>query len=213
MPKTWGKAKKKNAVFGIEPIMLSATLILEKDYKTPIPNVLIKMKKELFGNNGHLIEGIFRIAPNAEECKAIEDDLNNGNFANINFNLIDGDLIANLIKLWFRQLPNPILQALTDGKKLENACNDINKVEELIISDIPEPNKSYFVWLIDLCLDIIEHQSINKMNVKAMSVVMSPNLYDVKRIQNPMKAMTLSSSVVKFMTKAVEWRQNNLNKK
>jgi len=199
---------KKNLIFGIDPMLLSSTLILNKDYISPIPNVLVKLKKELFLNNGHLIEGIFRIAPNQEECKVVEDDLNNGKLKDINFSIIDGDLIANLIKLWFRELPNPVLQELLNGNKIENA-KSIDKVQG-VVDGVNEPYKSYFIWLLDLCLDIIQHGATNKMSVKAMAVVMAPNLYDPSKIQNPVKIMSFSAAIVKFMMFAIQWRQNKI---
>merc|ERR1719410_2782169 len=76
---------KKNAVFGVNPQNLNANIIPNKDYGFPIPYVLITLRKELFAHKGHLIEGIFRIAPNHEECKQIEDRLNDGELLDIDF--------------------------------------------------------------------------------------------------------------------------------
>ena len=205
------RKNRKNQVFGIESILLSSTLILEKDYKSPIPNFLIKLKKELFSNGGHLIEGIFRVAPNNDDCKAVEDELNDGNFQNMDFGAMAGELVANLIKMWFRQLPEPVLQALSKGNKMETAKTKQHCLGILSGADIAEPNKSYFLWLLDLSADIIEHGSVNKMSPKAMAVVLAPNMYNPGMFENPMKAMTFSVAVVKFMQMAIECRQSMRN--
>ena len=202
--------KKKNAIFGIDPTELNSTLLLETDYKSPIPNILIKLREELFVNDGHLIEGIFRKAPNGAECRKIEDELNNGKFLQINFSEIDCVLIANLIKIWFRQLPQPILQSI-DSSKIEKVqiTQNIKDVEDIIHNDLSEPFKSYYKWLLDLCLAITKYENKNKMSVKNMAVVAAPNLYDPTKIENPMKAMTVSQAIVHFLQLSIQWRQEN----
>eukprot|EP01084_Bolivina_argentea_P130848 231002_1 len=70
--KKGGKENKKaNAIFGVAPHDLACSH--SDAYVSPIPNVLNVLRHHLFVNNGHLIEGIFRIAPNGDECRAIED--------------------------------------------------------------------------------------------------------------------------------------------
>merc|ERR1712228_129890 len=202
------KKDNKKAVFGVNPTKLSATMILEKGYGSPIPDILVKLKTELFLHKGHLIEGIFRIAPNHEECKQIEDRLNDGQLLNINFGAIDGDLIANLIKLWYRELPMPVLQSLIKTNKIET-CKTKENVGAIVSNDISEPNKSYFLWLLDLCVETIEHIAINKMGVRAMAVVMSQNTFNPSDFLNPLEAMKFSGAIVKFMMLAIEWRQTH----
>ena len=88
------------------------------------------MQTTIVVHNGHLIEGIFRVAPNHEECKQIEDRLNDGQLLKINFGAVDGDLIANLIKLWYRQLPLPVLQSLIKTNKIETCKTKDNEVDK-----------------------------------------------------------------------------------
>ena len=163
------KKNKKNAIFGIDPQQLNSTLLLDSDYESPIPNVLIKLKNEIFKNDGHLIEGMFRIAPNATDCKRVEDELNDGKFLEINFSEIQSVLLANLIKIWFRQLPQPILQ-LIDSSKIEKVqiTQSMDDVLDIIHNDLKEPYKSYFKWLVDLCVDIAKYKDKNKMGIKNM---------------------------------------------
>ena len=76
------------------------------------------------------------------------------------------------------------------------------------MSDIGEPYISYLKWLLDLCIDISFNQKINKMSSKAMAIVISPNLFDPTKIENPMKAMTISAAIVKFLELSIKWRQS-----
>lgn len=203
------RGKRRNAVFGVESIMLSSTLILSSDYASPIPNVLIALRSALFANGGHRIEGIFRVAPNGDECKAVEEELNGGHLQSMALHSVPGEVLANLIKLFFRSLPTPILQNLSQGGKLEREAAKSKAQSVGIIEGeaLGEPQKSYFLWLLDLCVDIIKHSAANKMSAKAMAVVMAPNLYDPEKFGNPMKAMTFSAAVVKFLQFVIEHRQ------
>ena len=182
-------------------------MILEKDYKSPIPNVLIALKSGLFRSGGHLKEGIFRTAPNGTECKMVEEALNEGHFGDVDFESIDGEVTANLIKLWFRSLPHPVLKVLSKGDRIESV-QSVDDTVGIITDYLGEPQRSHFLWLIDLCVDVIAHTSSNKMTPKAIAVVMAPNLYDPESFENPMKCMTFSAAVIRFVQFAIEWRGN-----
>eukprot|EP00488_Nonionellina_sp_1-RS-2012_P003537 TRINITY_DN7550_c0_g1_i1.p1 TRINITY_DN7550_c0_g1~~TRINITY_DN7550_c0_g1_i1.p1 ORF type:complete len:151 (+),score=20.59 TRINITY_DN7550_c0_g1_i1:307-759(+) len=120
----------------------------------------------------------------------------------MNWTQIHADIIANLIKLWYLSLAHPILQDIVH--KIEE-CNNIQQVDAMIRNELIEPNKSYFLWLLDLCCEIVRYQSYNKMSVKAMSAVMAPNLYDPSQLKNPMQAMSLSGNLIEFVHIAIEW--------
>ena len=165
------------------------------------------MKSGLFSSGSHLNEGIFRTAPNDTECKALEQEINDGHFGNIDFNQIDGELTANLIKRWFRSLPNPVLQSLSNGNRIETVQNTKDAVD-IIVGDLVEPERSYFLWLIDLCENVVAQKSKNKMSATAMAVVMAPNLYDPESFENPMKCMRFQRAVVRFVQLAIEWRHS-----
>eukprot|EP00485_Elphidium_margaritaceum_P001514 CAMPEP_0202686174 /NCGR_PEP_ID=MMETSP1385-20130828/1972_1 /ASSEMBLY_ACC=CAM_ASM_000861 /TAXON_ID=933848 /ORGANISM="Elphidium margaritaceum" /LENGTH=695 /DNA_ID=CAMNT_0049340699 /DNA_START=83 /DNA_END=2167 /DNA_ORIENTATION=- len=197
-------AAELHQVFGVDAATLNGTRIADKDYQSEIPDILIKLKGELFVNGGHEIEGIFRVAPQKEACKRVQDTINKGNAQSINFRTVKGEIIANLIKLFYRQLPRNILQTVVDNSKIEQ-CTDEQRAAQLIMQDIGEPQKSYLLWLLDLCCDIIAYESVNKMNVKAISVVIAPNLFDASNMSNPMKVMTLSGTVNDFMQYAILW--------
>lgn len=64
-------------------------MIEDKDYGAPIPDILIKLKYELLANNGHFLEGIFRIDPIITECIEIEEEINKDNMDNFDFTKID----------------------------------------------------------------------------------------------------------------------------
>jgi len=105
------------------------------------------------------------------------------------------------------QLKKPVLQSPIKTNKIDN-CKCKEDVGNIVANDLKEPNRSYFLWLLDLCVDTIKHIAINKMGVKAMAVVMSQNTFNPSEFQNPLEAMKFSGAIVKFMMLAIEWRQD-----
>ena len=203
------KSKKaaKYQVFGVDPRSLESAQC--DGYAVPIPLVLTKMKAELFMNDGHLIEGIFRVAPNATTCKEVEDAMNGGaaSMESIDWASAGGAVIANLIKIWFRLLPQPVLDGIESGKiERVQQTQSVDDAESVVMDELAEPQRTYFLWLIDLCIDITAHDAVNKMTPKNMAVVVAPNLYDPAAITDPMKAMTLSQAIVQFVQITIEWR-------
>lgn len=146
---------------------------------------------------------------NNDDIKNVEEIINDNPLSkkNIEWNKINPSIIANLIKIWFRELPKCLLNELNDGM-IEQTCNDSNKVSNIINNKLNKTNKALFLWLIDLILDIIKYSNKNKMNLHNMSVVISPNTYSMLHIQNPMKIQALSQSLQIFLENALIWRQN-----
>jgi len=199
-----GDHDTKSWVFGVQPISLDSTLIVDKDYGAPIPNILIQLEKELFKNDGHLIEGIFRVSPNEEECRQIENNLNNGDTYSLKLGEIDGNIIAELIKTWFKKLPQSIFEDIDEDKII--SCKNMKIAGDIIENEMGEPYESYYKWLLDLCVEITKYEKFNKMSIKKLAVVIAPSLCDLSQIANPMKAMNFSALIIKFVQLSILWR-------
>jgi len=111
---------------------------------------------------------------------------------------------ANLIKVWFRDLPDPLLNCVLP-ERVEMATKEEDVVK--VIADFPEPQKSIFLWLCDMCVECAVFETVNKMGPKNLAIVIGPNLFNTNQFENPMKAMTYSAKVVEFFEKAIRWRQ------
>jgi len=109
-------------------------------YEGKIPAVLQMMKEYLFACGGGNVEGIFRLAPDREECAATKRAINNGTFSgcgdvNVVANLIKvsgeecgvSDLETNTknvntsVKVWFRELPRGIFNMIPE-KYIYSVC-------------------------------------------------------------------------------------------
>ena len=133
--------------------------------------------------------------------KAIIDK---GKFDGSVLNSDDVNVFANLIKVWFRDLPNPILNCV-DPTMIELAQTE-DEVKK-VVNNFPEPQKSIFMWLCDMCVDCAKFESKNKMGANNLAIVIGPNLFNTDNFENPMKAMTFSGKVVQFFKLAIQNRQ------
>ena len=68
-----------------------------------------------------------------------------------------------------------------------------------------EPTKGLFLWLLDTMSNVVMNEAVNKMSAKNMSIVMSPNLYQVNA-ENPMAALTMAQTIADFTTKCLAAR-------
>jgi len=82
--------------------------------KDNIPSILVFLKRYLFENDGKNVVGIFRLAPDKDDCNWAKKQLNDGEFEKCE----DVNIIANLIKVWFRDLPVSLLDPIEE----KNIC-------------------------------------------------------------------------------------------
>lgn len=124
-----------------------------------IPSVLVTLKNYLYNNGGLMKEGIFRQSGSEKEENKVRDLLNKGTFDVCT----DIYCVANLIKIWFRELPEPILNCLSKEAILNSEDNIMG-----LFHTLPSQNKVLFQWLIDLLADVAIYESQNKMNPRTL---------------------------------------------
>ncbi|RHY81010.1 hypothetical protein DYB35_002803 [Aphanomyces astaci] len=164
-------------------------------YDSKIPAVLQMMKEYLVLHGGLETEGIFRLAPDKEQCSRVKDAINNGSFGGCN----DVHIVANLIKVWFRDLPTSLFNVIPD-KIMYKTCT-LKTPESVMdmLADVPEASKIVILWLLDLMAEVVKHEKATKMSSKNMAIVLSPNLFSIES-DNPMVALTMSQKVAEFTT-------------
>ena len=68
------------------------------------------LKNYMLKNGGIDIVGIFRLAPDKDDCNWAKQQINEGEFAAVD----DVNIVANLIKVFFRELPVSLLDQFRD---------------------------------------------------------------------------------------------------
>ena len=207
LPAGWAELLQQQ--FGISPQQCEC-IDLRPKYKSKIPLVLIELQSQLHTNNGYIQEGIFRLAPDATESIRVKQLLNTGTF-NQQLTTTDMNVIANLIKVWYRDLPCKIFDTLPDRTVLiKPQYND--ELMHNLIQLFTEPYQSLLLWLLDLCCDITQYSTINKMTSKNLAIVIAPNLYTFHQSGIDNDEMQRNLTQVKqyniFFESAINWRNS-----
>uniref|UniRef100_A0A7S0D799 Rho-GAP domain-containing protein n=2 Tax=Amorphochlora amoebiformis TaxID=1561963 RepID=A0A7S0D799_9EUKA len=168
-----------------------------KRYDSPLPIVLIQLKKALLKTEGALDTiGLFRLNASSRSRATIQRNLNLNNPVISIGEAPDFIAIAHLIKIFYLQLPTPILTQ-------NNLDIFGSKGAEAAIASLPEPRKSLCLWLLDLAAITLKHKDQNKMHSKALGVCMGSVLVSHKQGADLPKRIKLSCA---FLTKATELR-------
>mmetsp|Transcript_7255 Transcript_7255/g.13929 ORF Transcript_7255/g.13929 Transcript_7255/m.13929 type:complete len:434 (+) Transcript_7255:135-1436(+) len=194
LPKGWEENLAKQFALGPDKV----ECLKVEGYVSRIPLVLIQMKKYLFENNGLQSEGIFRLAPDQNECKKVKDLLDRAKFKKC----ADINVIANLIKVWFREMPDRLLTGIAPSTIQD--CKD-SKGALKIVDTLKEPNKSLVLWLLDMLVDVAKWSHVNKMNPRNLAIVMAPNLFTADNL-DPMAGLAYSQQMSKFLYQAIMGR-------
>ena len=166
-----------------------------------IPVILVKLYGALKDNGGLEEEGIFRLAPDAVKCDELREALDNDGEALERIGKgTDAHILANLIKIWFRRLPIRLLAGISSEQI--GACDSGAKCMALL-QGFPTLQKGLFLWLLEMMADGAERGSVNRMNERAIAIVVAPNLYDPPDpgdCPNPMAALTYTQGMSRFVT-------------
>lgn len=183
-----------SGVFGADP----ASLDLVEDATFKVPQALVLMKEALLRQKALQAEGIFRLAGEVAAIARIKQELNNKTFTTSD----DTNAVATLIKVWFREMPRPLLQTVPTDAIFNAAAPDACSKA---FASLPQPERDLLGWLMDLLLATCAHQAVNKMSPQNLSICVAPNLYDVSS-SDPMEGLVLSQKVVVFLTNLLNWQ-------
>ncbi|EMS51114.1 Rho GTPase-activating protein gacA [Triticum urartu] len=110
------------SVFGVSPESMQCGY---DDRGNSVPKILLLMQERLYSQDGLKAEGIFRITPENSQEEHVREQLNRGVVPDD----IDVHCLASLIKAWFRELPEGVLDSLSPEQVLN--CNTEEQCVEL----------------------------------------------------------------------------------
>ena len=162
-----------------------------------IPVVLEALWEALRARGGLTEEGIFRIQPDQEACADLKAALNADPAAT--GGCADAHAFANLIKVWFRELPEKLLSAVSMAEILE--C-ETGADCMAVLQRFDRKNLGLVLWLLDVCADVAAEQASNKMSERAIAIVLAPNLYAPPEADddNPLEGLLRTQKMTKFLS-------------
>lgn len=155
-------------VFGVSAESMQCTF----DGKgNSVPTILLLMQERLYAQGGLKAEGIFRINPENDQEEHVRDQLNKGVVPED----IDVHCLASLIKAWFRELPEGVLDSLSPEQVLQS-----NSEEEFLeLVTLLRPTQAALLnWAVELMADVVQEE-FNKMNARNIAMVFAPNMTQI----------------------------------
>uniref|UniRef100_A0AAQ4QV63 ABR activator of RhoGEF and GTPase n=1 Tax=Gasterosteus aculeatus aculeatus TaxID=481459 RepID=A0AAQ4QV63_GASAC len=167
-------SKKQSGVFGVK------INVVTKRERSKVPYIVRQCIEEV-EKRGIDEVGIYRISGVATDIQALKAAFDT-NTKEILVMLSDMDInaIAGTLKLYFRELPEPLLTdrlypAFMEGIALSDPAAKENCMMHLLRS-LPDPNLMTFLPLLDHLKRVAEKEPINKMSLHNLATVFGPTL-------------------------------------
>ncbi|XP_040578685.2 LOW QUALITY PROTEIN: uncharacterized protein [Lepeophtheirus salmonis] len=136
-------------------------------------------------------EGIYRssgVKSKVNKLKAIYDSPSKRNFSLSLLHSYDFTVVASVLKLFLRELPEPVLtKSLTPRFEVVSSYTDprsrIEGIKNLML-ELPECNRVLIQWVFVHMTHVIERERFNKMSLQNVSIVLSPTLKISHRVLN-----------------------------
>ncbi|XP_017057126.1 hornerin isoform X2 [Drosophila ficusphila] len=193
----------RNSMFGNT---LSEVMELQKD-KFPfrkLPWIQTTLSEHVLLLNGKQTEGIFRVSADVDEVSCMKNRLDRWDVPDINNPLVDAHAPASLLKLWYRELYDPLIP----DAYYEDCVNteDPDKAKE-IVNKLPEINQLVLTYLIHFLqqFSVSEVVTCTKMDSSNLAMVFAPNCLrctseDPKVIlENARKEMSFMRTLIQHM--------------
>uniref|UniRef100_A0A8C6YC30 BCR activator of RhoGEF and GTPase n=1 Tax=Naja naja TaxID=35670 RepID=A0A8C6YC30_NAJNA len=190
-------SRKQTGVFGVK------IGVVTKRERSKVPYIVRQCVEEI-ERRGMEEVGIYRVSGVATDIQALKAafDINNKDVS-IMMSEMDVNAIAGTLKLYFRELPEPLFTDelypnFAEGIVLSDPVAKESCMLNLLLS-LPEPNLVTFLFLLDHLKRVAEKENINKMSLHNLATVFGPTLLrpsekDSKIPANPMHPMAMTDS-------------------
>uniref|UniRef100_A0A6B2LGC1 Rho-GAP domain-containing protein n=1 Tax=Arcella intermedia TaxID=1963864 RepID=A0A6B2LGC1_9EUKA len=140
--------------------------------------------------HGPKTEGIFRLSGKMQTIEEIKTSYDRG--VPIDFqNETEVHAIAGILKLYLRELPDPLLCFSSYKQWIESYCpTDIEGTKhkmKVLLGQLPTINRNILALLMRLCAAITVHSAENKMTFSNLAICLAPNI-----LKAPDESLTLA---------------------
>ncbi|XP_042318095.1 rho GTPase-activating protein 39-like isoform X2 [Sceloporus undulatus] len=137
-----------------------------------LPWVQTQLSQQVLELGGEQTEGIFRIPGDIDEVNALKLQVDQWKIPN---NLSDPNIPASLLKLWYRELEEPVIPQQFYKECISNYENPDAAVA--VVELLPELNRLVLCYLIHFLQIFAQPTNVGKtkMDVNNLAMVMAPN--------------------------------------
>ncbi|XP_008500013.2 rho GTPase-activating protein 24 isoform X2 [Calypte anna] len=206
IPKTTYRRIKRCFSFrkGIFGQKLEDTVRYEKRYGNHLAPVLVEQCVDFIRQWGLKEEGLFRLPGQANLVKELQDAFDCGEKPSFDSNT-DVHTVASLLKLYLRELPEPVIP-YTKYEDFLSCAKMLSKEEEMALKELekqvkslPAVNYNLLKYICRFLDEVQSYSGVNKMSVQNLATVFGPNILRPK-VEDPVTIMEGTVVVQQLMS-------------
>ncbi|XP_041850565.1 rho GTPase-activating protein 32 isoform X2 [Melanotaenia boesemani] len=178
-----------------------------------VPQV-VKSCAEFIEKNG-VVDGIYRLSGISSNIQKLRHEFDSEQIPDLSKDVFRQDIhsVGSLCKLYFRELPNPLLtyQLYDRFSEAVSAATDEERLVKIhnVIQQLPPPHYRTLEFLMRHLSRLATFSSITSMHTKNLAIVWAPNLLRSKQIESACFSGTAAFMEVRIQSVVVEFILNN----
>eukprot|EP01114_Cavostelium_apophysatum_P013513 TRINITY_DN3289_c0_g1_i1.p1 TRINITY_DN3289_c0_g1~~TRINITY_DN3289_c0_g1_i1.p1 ORF type:complete len:665 (-),score=156.22 TRINITY_DN3289_c0_g1_i1:9-2003(-) len=174
---------------------------------------IVKKLVEFFDEKTLQTEGLFRISASQLQLDSYRQELDDGN--DVGFLSQQVHIVANLLKVFFRELPEPLIPfaMYEQFQEIAGIGDPEGRVRglQLLIPTLPNMNRRLLQYLILFLTRVASHSNVNKMVPKNLGIVFEPNILKKKSsTQTDLARMAEFASLQGFLIETMILHYNQI---
>ncbi|XP_078532415.1 rho GTPase-activating protein 24 isoform X1 [Lissotriton helveticus] len=189
---------------GIFGQKLEETVRFEKRYGNRLAPLLVEQCVDFIRQRGLKEEGLFRLPGQANLVKELQDAFDCGEKPSFDSNT-DVHTVASLLKLYLRELPEPVIP-FAKYEDFLSCAQLLSKEEETGVKEfvkqvksIPAVNYNLLKYICRFLDEVQSYSGVNKMSVQNLATVFGPNILRPK-VEDPLTIMEGTVVVQQLMS-------------
>ncbi|GAM20647.1 hypothetical protein SAMD00019534_038220 [Acytostelium subglobosum LB1] len=206
-------------IFGVD----LETIVQAQDGKQPrsitdnssfpknLPFILIELVNWLEHHNASNEEGLFRIPGNTQTIQDLKSAYNQGNADLDKYNQADIHTIAGLLKLYLRELPEPLFiwrYYSTFIKVIKNQDHLQRMLHlRMLVYGLPKINREVLLYLMSFLNRISLNANVNKMTSANLAMIFAPNIlrHQKESLSQIMEDSSHINSIIKSLIEEISY--------
>ncbi|KAM4743062.1 uncharacterized protein arhgap32a [Anableps anableps] len=178
-----------------------------------VPQV-VKSCAEFIEKNG-VVDGIYRLSGISSNIQKLRHEFDSEQIPDLSKELFRQDIhsVGSLCKLYFRELPNPLLtyQLYDRFSEAVSAATDEERLVKIhnVIQQLPPPHYRTLEYLMRHLSRLATFSSVTNMHTKNLAIVWAPNLLRSRQIESACFSGTAAFMEVRIQSVVVEFILNN----
>ncbi|XP_068587417.1 rho GTPase-activating protein 32-like isoform X2 [Cebidichthys violaceus] len=178
-----------------------------------VPQV-VKSCADFIENNG-VVDGIYRLSGISSNIQKLRHEFDSEQVPDLSRDVFRQDIhsVGSLCKLYFRELPNPLLtyQLYDRFSEAVSAATDEERLVKIhnVIQQLPPPHYRTLEYLMRHLSHLATFSPVTNMHTKNLAIVWAPNLLRSRQIESACFSGTAAFMEVRIQSVVVEFILNN----